>query len=105
MIKVRHDYEAHKMKAIGKVKDIEHKESKINAGKESLISKIKKQTKEEQMTEAQHDMDKAKEEVNMYTTLTTIITNLLGNREIERFQQLRQKAYYKMLKNFAECEK
>mgnify|MGYP006897122805 CR=1 FL=1 len=41
-----HEYESLKMKAINKVKDCEIKESKINAGKESIFSKITKQTKE-----------------------------------------------------------
>jgi hypothetical protein len=50
-------------------------------------------------------MDKAKEEENMMITLTQIITNLIGCKEIERFKQLRQKAYYQMLKEYSKCEK
>ena len=49
------------MKAINKVKDFEIKESKINSGKETLISKIKKQTKEEQLAENKTDLEHAKE--------------------------------------------
>lgn len=41
----------------------------------------------------------------MYTILSNTITCLLGNLEIERFKQLRQKAYYQMLRSFAECQK
>lgn len=41
----------------------------------------------------------------MYTVLSTMITNLLADREIDRFKQVRQKAYFKMLKGFAESEK
>ena len=41
----------------------------------------------------------------MYITLDQIITNLLGSRQIDRFKQLRQKAYYKMLREFALCQK
>jgi len=42
---VKHEYDSLKLKAINKVKDLEVRESKINAGKETIISKIKKQTK------------------------------------------------------------
>jgi hypothetical protein len=70
------------MKSTNKVKEIELKGSKINAGKESFFSKIKKQTKEEQLSENQHEMEKAKEEEKLYVDLTKIITNLIGLREI-----------------------
>jgi hypothetical protein len=100
-----HEFEAHRFKSINKVKDCELKASKINAGKESLFSKITKQSKEAQISENQQEIDKAKEEEKMYTTLTKIISNLIGLREIDLFKQLRQKAYYQMLKNFASYEK
>lgn len=41
----------------------------------------------------------------MFTALSDIITNLFGSREIDRFKQLRQKAYYNMLRELAECQK
>ena len=49
MIRVKNEYEAHRLKVSNKVKDFELKESKINAGKESFFSKIKKQSKEDQL--------------------------------------------------------
>lgn len=81
------------------------KESKINAGKETIISKLKKQSKEDQLADNQREMDGAKEEEITYTRLCTYINNLLTTREIDRFKQMRQKAYYTMLKAFALCEK
>ena len=45
IVKIRHQFQSLKLKAKGKVKDCEVKESKINAGKESLFSKITKQSK------------------------------------------------------------
>jgi len=50
-----------KQKAIGKVKDVELEGSKINAGKESLLSKIKKQSKEEQLGINRKELEKAKD--------------------------------------------
>lgn len=41
----------------------------------------------------------------MYKKLCQIITNMIGTKEIYKFKQLRQKAYYKMLKSFATMEK
>lgn len=60
MIKVRHEYESLKMKAINKVKELEIREAKINSGKETIISKIKNQTKEAQLAENKNDLEKAK---------------------------------------------
>ena len=105
IIKTQQQYESLKVKATGKVKDCQVKESKINAGKESIFSKITKQTKEEQLAENNKETELAKNQENMYTILSNTITCLLGNREIERFKHLRQKAYYQMLRSFAECQK
>lgn len=48
------------MKAINKVKELEIREAKINSGKETIISKIKNQTKEAQLAENKNDLEKAK---------------------------------------------
>ena len=66
---------------------------------------IRDRTKEEQLAENGKEIQLAREEEDMYTLLFNTITCLLGNREIERFKQLRQKAYYQMLRSFAECQK
>lgn len=79
-IKVMHEFEAHRLKCINKVKDCELKASKITAGKESLFSKITKQSKESQMAENQQELDKAQEEEKMYNALTKIISNLIALR-------------------------
>ena len=41
----------------------------------------------------------------MYAVVYQIVTNMIGTKEIYKFKQLRQKAYYKMLKTYAMLEK
>lgn len=37
--------------------------------------------------------------------MTRIVTNLVASREIDRFKQKRQKAYFQLLKEYAKIEK
>lgn len=46
---------------MSKVKDIELEETKINAGKESILSKIKKMSKEDQLKENTAVLTRAQE--------------------------------------------
>lgn len=51
-----------KHRAISKVKDFELEESKISAGKQSIVSKLKNQSKEEQLKNNKILLQKAKAE-------------------------------------------
>ena len=49
ILKLREEYHTIKARVQAKVKDLELQESKILAGKESIFSKLKKVSKEEQL--------------------------------------------------------
>lgn len=90
---------------MGKVKDLEIEGTKINAGKESFFSKLKKVSKEEQLASNQKELEKARGEEKNYACLCQIVTNIVASREIDRFKQKRQKAYFQLLKKYAREEK
>jgi hypothetical protein len=101
LLKLRDEFEADRNKAISKMKDIEIDGTKINSGKESFFSKIKKVSKEEQLAVNQKELEKAKSEERNYTIACQIITNIVASIEIDRFKQKRQKAYFQLLKKYA----
>jgi sorting nexin-1/2 len=105
LLKVREELEADRLKAVGKVKDLEIEGSKINAGKESFFSKLKKVSKEEQLAANQKELERAKADEKNCACLCQIVTNLVASREIDRFKQKRQKAYFQLLKEFSRVEK
>ena len=66
---------------------------------------IKLQSKQSQLAENKVAIEAAKAEEAMYAVVYQIVTNMIGTKEIYKFKQLRQKAYYKMLKTYAMLEK
>jgi hypothetical protein len=80
------EYDASRQRAMGKVKDCEIDASKINAGKESLFSKITKKSKEEQLTSNEKEHEKAKSEEKIYMNICNIISTILGTVEIDKFK-------------------
>ena len=65
---------------------------------------IKLQSKQSQLAENKVAIEAAKAEEAMYAVVYQIVTNMIGTKEIYKFKQLRQKAYYKMLKTYAMLE-
>lgn len=105
IMKHKEEYESMRHKAMSKVKDLELEETKINAGKESIMSKIKSMSKEQQLKENENHLQRAREELKEAEQICKVIDFVLAGDQVEVFKDIRKKNYYRTLRELAKAEK